>query len=109
MPSRASVRFPKGPPPAGGGGATTARKRRLEPACKRCSIIDDGRGVVLDVELTTVELNLGDQLLDRLDAAAATTGFAIKLAIADAGHAHAPRPALRRPCLAAPDRARGAR
>jgi hypothetical protein len=69
--------------------ATNARNRRLEPAYKQHTVVDDVRGVVLDVEVTTGELNEGQVLLERLDATAATTGQAIITATADAGYAYA--------------------
>ncbi|TNC66391.1 transposase, partial [Rubellimicrobium roseum] len=69
--------------------ATTGRNRRLEPSYKQHGVIDDLCGVVLDVEVTTGEVNEGQVVLDRLDATAATTGVAIKTATADAGYAYA--------------------
>ena len=36
-----------------------ARNRRLEPAYKQHAVVDDERGVVLDVEVTTGEINEG--------------------------------------------------
>ena len=39
--------------------ATNARNRRLEPAYKQHAVVDDVRGVVLDVEVTTGEVNEG--------------------------------------------------
>ena len=69
--------------------ATNARNRRLELAYKQHTVVDDVRGVVLDVEVTTGELNEGQVILERLDATAATTGQAIITATADAGYAYA--------------------
>jgi transposase len=69
--------------------ATTARNRRLEPSYKQHAVIDDERGVVLDVEVATGETNEGDQLLPRLDATTATTGVTIRTVTADAGYAYA--------------------
>src|SRR5919199_5270738 len=43
--------------------ATNARNRRLEPAYKQHTAVDDVRGVVLDVEVTTGEANEGDHIL----------------------------------------------
>ena len=68
--------------------ATNARNRRLEPAYKQHAVVDDVRGVVLDVEVTTGEMNEGQVILERLDATAATTGQAIRTATADAGYAY---------------------
>jgi hypothetical protein len=39
--------------------ATNARNRRLEPAYKQYAVVDDLRGVVLDVAVTTGEVNEG--------------------------------------------------
>jgi hypothetical protein len=88
--------------------ATTARNRRLEPAYKQHSVVDDERGVVLDVEVTTGELNEGQVVESRIDATMATTGVPITTVTADAGYAYGPRPA---PPAApsATDRARRAR
>lgn len=69
--------------------ATTARNRRLEPSYKQHAVVDDVRGVVLDVEVTTGETNEGQVILDRLDATAATTEQAITTATADAGYSYA--------------------
>src|SRR3954451_15882885 len=69
--------------------ATNARNRRLEPAYKQHTVVDDLRGVVLDVEITTGETNEGQVIVDQLDATAATPGQAIKTATADAGYADA--------------------
>jgi transposase len=69
--------------------ATTGRNRRLEPSYKQHAVVDDERGVVLDVEVTTGEANEGDHLLGRLDAAAGITGAAIAAVTADAGYAYA--------------------
>jgi transposase len=68
--------------------ATNARNRRLEPAYKQHAVVDDVRGVVLDVEVTTGEVNEGQVVLERIDAAAAMTGRRIHTATADAGYAY---------------------
>ena len=39
--------------------ATNGRNRRLEPAYKQHAAVDDVCGVVLDVEVTTGEINEG--------------------------------------------------
>src|SRR5690348_14198400 len=68
--------------------ATNGRNRRLEPAYKQHAVVDDVRGVVLDVEVTTGEVNEGQVVLERIDAAADLTGIAIRTATADAGYAY---------------------
>ncbi|GAB0120388.1 transposase [Acidisoma sp. 7E03] len=69
--------------------ATNGRNRRLEPSYKQHGTIDDHVGVVLDVEVTTGEVNEGEPFLARLDAVEALTGKAIKTVTADAGYAYA--------------------
>ena len=68
--------------------ATNARNRRLEPAYKQHAVVDDLRGVIIDVEVTTGETNEGQVIIERIDAAAATTGTPIKTITADAGYAY---------------------
>lgn len=60
----------------------------LEPAYKQHAVVDDLCGVVLDVEATTGEINEGQVVLERIDAAAATTGRTITTVTADAGYAY---------------------
>ena len=69
--------------------ATNARNRRLEPAYKQHTVVDDVRGVILDVEVTTGELNEGQVVIERIDATMATTGMPITTVTADAGYAYA--------------------
>ena len=69
--------------------ATPSRNRHLEPSFKQHAVVDDIRGVVVDVEVTTGEVNEGQEILARLDASAQVTGSAIKVMTADAGYAYA--------------------
>jgi hypothetical protein len=69
--------------------ATNGRNRRLEPAYKQHAVVDDAFGVVVDVEVTTGEVNEGQVVLARIDAAAETTGAPIQTVTADAGYAYA--------------------
>ena len=68
--------------------ATNARNRRLEPAYKQHAVVDDLRGVVVDVEVTTGETNEGQVIVARIDATATTTGRKVKTVTADAGYAY---------------------
>ena len=68
--------------------ATSARNRRLEPAYKQHTAVDDVRGVIFDVEVTTGEANEGGAIENQVDAVAATTGTAIKTVTADQGYAY---------------------
>jgi len=68
--------------------ATNARNRRLEPAYKQHTAVDDVFGVVLDVEVTTGQANEGDHILARVDAVAGMTGAAVETVTADQGYAY---------------------
>jgi Transposase DDE domain len=63
--------------------ATNARNRRLEPAYKQHTAVDDG--VILDVEVTTGQRNEGEMIEPQVDEVQATTGIAIRTVTADAG------------------------
>ncbi len=69
--------------------ATSGRNRRLEPSYKQHGAVDDECGVILDVEVTTGEVNEGQAILERLDAVASVTGNPIDTVTADAGYAYA--------------------
>jgi transposase len=68
--------------------ATNARNRRLEPAYKQHTAVDDVFGVVLDLEVTTGQANEGDHVLPQVDAVAATTNTPVKVVTADQGYAY---------------------
>jgi transposase len=68
--------------------ATNGRDRRLEPSFKQHTAVDDQSGVVLDITLTTGEVNEGQVLESQIDAVAALTGEAILTVTADAGYAY---------------------
>lgn len=57
--------------------ATNGRNRRLEPAYKQHGVVDDVAGVILDVEITTGEVNEGQEILNRLDTVADTTAHCL--------------------------------
>lgn len=69
--------------------ATNGRNRRLEPAYKQHTAVDDVAGVIVDVEVATGEENEGMAVVARLDAITATTGAAMAVATMDAGYAYA--------------------
>lgn len=69
--------------------ATNGRNRRLEPAYKQHTAVDDVAGVIVDVEVVTGEQNEGMAVPARLDAIAETTGAPIAVATMDAGYAYA--------------------
>ena len=68
--------------------ATNGRNRRLEPAYKQHTAVDDLRGVILDVEVTTGEENEGGQIKAQVDTVAQTTGNAIRTVTADQGYTY---------------------
>lgn len=69
--------------------ATNGRNRRLEPAYKQHTAVDDVAGVIVDVEIATGEENEGMAVAGRLDAIATATGKSIDIATMDAGYAYA--------------------
>lgn len=69
--------------------ATNGRNRRLEPAYKQHTAVDDRSGVILDVAVTTGEVNEGQVIESQVDATMATTGVSITTVTADAGYAYA--------------------
>jgi len=69
--------------------ATNARNRRLEPCYKQHAVVDDVRGVIVDVDVTTGEINEGQLIEERVDATMVTTGTEIATVTADAGYAYA--------------------
>jgi IS5 family transposase len=69
--------------------ATNARNRRLEPAYKQHTAVDDKAGVILDVEVTTGQTNEGDLIAPQVDEIEITTGIEIKTVTADAGYSYA--------------------
>jgi IS5 family transposase len=73
--------------------ATNGRNRRLEPSFKQHTAVDDLSGVVLDVTVTTGEVNEGQVLESQIDAVAALTGEAIP-----DGHDGRRLHVLNRPC-----------
>ena len=69
--------------------ATTARNQRLEPCYKQHTAVDDVRGVVLDVAVTTGEVNEGDTIEAQVDAVQEIADREIATVTADAGYAYA--------------------
>jgi len=69
--------------------ATNARNRRLEPAYKQHTAVDDKLGVILDVVVTTGQTNEGEIIEPQVDEVSRTTGIPLKAVTADAGYAYA--------------------
>ena len=69
--------------------ATSARNQRLEPCYKQHTAVDDARGVVLDVAVTTGEVNEGETIEAQVDAVQEIADRAITTVTGDAGYAYA--------------------
>src|SRR5215203_6103374 len=69
--------------------ATSGRNRRLEPAYKQHTAVDDKAGVILDVVVTTGQTNEGEIIEPQVDEVSRTTGVQVKAVTADAGYAYA--------------------
>ena len=67
---------------------TSRRDHRLEPSFKQHTAVDDQAGVVVDVALTTGEVNEGGQLLEQLERIETTTGTRVQTVTADKSYAH---------------------
>ncbi len=68
--------------------ATSSQGWRLEPSYKQHTAVDDKAGVIVDVALTTGEVNEGQQLPVQLTRVETRTGVCVKTLTADAGYAH---------------------
>ena len=69
--------------------ATSRKDQRLEPSYKQHTAVDDHRGVVVTVDLTTGEANEGRHLPTLLDEVEAVVGRRPAVVTADGGYAHA--------------------
>lgn len=69
--------------------ATSARTRRLMPSYKQHTSVDDQTGVVVDIAITTGELNEGAELTPAVERIELLTGIHIETVTADAGYAYA--------------------
>ena len=68
--------------------ATSSRGHYLEPTYKQHTAVDDRAGIVIDVDLTTGEINEGTKLIETIERVATITGSTIKRVTADKGYAH---------------------
>lgn len=69
--------------------ATSGRNQRLEPAYKQHTAVCDEAGVIIDVEVTTGEINEGNELISSVERIEASIGTHIEIVTADAGYAYA--------------------
>ena len=68
--------------------ATSSRNKRLEPAYKQHTAVDDRAGIVIDVDLTTGEINEGTKLTETIERVECVTGKPVMHVTADRGYAH---------------------
>jgi len=67
---------------------TSSKEYRMAPSYKQHTAVDDARGVIVDVAVTTGEASEGKQLPDQIERVEANTGRAVRTVTADAGYAH---------------------
>jgi IS5 family transposase len=68
--------------------ATDRRKAPPRPSYKQHTAVDDHRGIVVDVAVTTCEINEGNPLGRQLDRIKTTTKLSPQRITADSGYAH---------------------
>lgn len=68
--------------------ATSRKDQRLEPSYKQHTAVDDRAGVIVDVEMTTGEVNEGQRLPEAVERVEARTGRRIERVTADGAYAH---------------------
>lgn len=68
--------------------ATAHKFSRMEPCYKQHTAVDDERGVIVDVHVTTGEMSEGKQLLEQIERIEHRTGRHMETATADAAYAH---------------------
>jgi IS5 family transposase len=68
--------------------ATDSRKEPPRPSYKQHTAVDDRKGIVIDVAVTTCQINEGNHLPEQLQRIKATTGLNPQRITADSGYAH---------------------
>jgi len=68
--------------------ATSSKQYHLEPSYKQHTAVEDSHGIIVDVAVTTGEVNEGKQLIEQLDRIEATLGTSIGSVTCDAAYAH---------------------
>lgn len=69
--------------------ATSSRNGGVEPSYKQHTAVDDSSGMIIDISVTTGEVNEGDMLLKQVDQIQEVTGQKISTVTADSGYAYA--------------------
>ena len=67
---------------------TSCRTFHMEPSYKQHDAVDDQCGVIVDIEVTTGQVNEGNQLPEQLKRIEANTGQKPQVVTADKGYAH---------------------
>jgi transposase len=68
--------------------ATSKHNYHLEPTYKQHTAVDDERGILIDVDLTTGEINEGTKLIETIERIECMTGKPIKHVTADKSYSH---------------------
>ena len=68
--------------------STSCKQYHLEPTYKQHTAVEDHSGIIVDVAVTTGEINEGKQLLGQLERIEATTGTRVDSVTCDAAYAH---------------------
>ena len=68
--------------------STSCKQYHLEPTYKQHTAVEDHSGVIVDVAVTTGEMNEGKQLLEQVERIEATVGDHIDSVTCDGGYAH---------------------
>lgn len=67
---------------------TSNKSQRLEPSYKQHTMVDDNAGIIVDIELTTGEVNEGTRLIEGVNRLETITGKKVERVTADASYAH---------------------
>lgn len=68
--------------------STSCKQYHLEPTYKQHTAVEDKSGVIVDVSVTTGQVNEGKQLLEQVERIEATLGEHVACVTCDAGYAH---------------------
>lgn len=68
--------------------STSCKQYHLEPTYKQHTAVEDRSGVIVDVHVTTGQVNEGNQLLEQVERIEATLGEHLACVTCDAGYAH---------------------
>lgn len=68
--------------------STSCKQYHLEPTYKQHTAVEDKSGVIVDVGITTGQVNEGKQLLEQVERIETTVGTHVACVTCDAGYAH---------------------